>query len=375
MATIHRWTGLEARALRLALRMSVRAFAEHLGVGVRTVSKWEQLLTATEPRPDTQAILDTALARADAAAHLRFETNLSLSAADGRSTSGLSRRIAVVGPRPWEYESWTDDLDRVVIALSRQDFRLADSLLCHWLDYFGPPDLDHQGLYLFARSMTLLGDLRRDQGLLLGPLSAHHSYSTAHRLFSRLGIPRRRAQTELLLALVDEMSGSLTNAGRHYEWLATDERLSARDRARSRLWMGRVLSKSGDNDRAIEFMMCASREFEDLTEPENWSVAHQKIALAFRGGGDLDSAFRHIEIARSSGHADSPLQHVRLNTAHAHILLTDPATHDEGRSVLNSAARTAEAYGLGHQVRSIESIRRTEWEPPTARSPGRPART
>jgi DNA-binding transcriptional regulator YiaG len=70
VATVHHWTGLEARALRVALRLSVRAFAEHLGVGVRTVSKWEKLLAATEPRPDTQAILDTALARADAAVHL-----------------------------------------------------------------------------------------------------------------------------------------------------------------------------------------------------------------------------------------------------------------------------------------------------------------
>lgn len=37
----------------------------------------EKLLAATEPRQDTQAILDTALARGDAAAHLRFETFLS----------------------------------------------------------------------------------------------------------------------------------------------------------------------------------------------------------------------------------------------------------------------------------------------------------
>lgn len=39
VATVHQWTGLETRALRLALRLSVRAFAEHLGVAVATVSK------------------------------------------------------------------------------------------------------------------------------------------------------------------------------------------------------------------------------------------------------------------------------------------------------------------------------------------------
>lgn len=65
MTTVRTWTGLEARALRRALRMRVRAFAQHLGVAPRTVAKWENLGVAVRPRPDTQAILDTALARAD----------------------------------------------------------------------------------------------------------------------------------------------------------------------------------------------------------------------------------------------------------------------------------------------------------------------
>jgi DNA-binding transcriptional regulator YiaG len=37
--TVRIWTGREAAALRTAMRLSVRAFAEHLGVAVRTVSK------------------------------------------------------------------------------------------------------------------------------------------------------------------------------------------------------------------------------------------------------------------------------------------------------------------------------------------------
>jgi transcriptional regulator with XRE-family HTH domain len=51
----------------------VRAFAEHLGVAARTVSKWEAGVGATVPRPDTQAILDTALGRADSKTQQRFE--------------------------------------------------------------------------------------------------------------------------------------------------------------------------------------------------------------------------------------------------------------------------------------------------------------
>ena len=47
MTAISSWTGREASALRQALRLSVRAFAEHLDVAPRTVSKWAKLGEAT----------------------------------------------------------------------------------------------------------------------------------------------------------------------------------------------------------------------------------------------------------------------------------------------------------------------------------------
>ncbi|MFE8014461.1 helix-turn-helix domain-containing protein [Streptomyces antibioticus] len=360
MATVHHWTGLEARALRLALRLSVRAFAQRLGLAVATVSKWESRLADTEPRPDTQAILDTALGRADAAAHLRFETLLS------EMTSPLSaarRRVTATGPRAWEYESWADDLDRIVVALSRQNFTFADSLLRRWLGRFKAPELDEKGLYLYARSTALLGDLKRDRGVVLGPLSAQHSYADARAVFTRLDIPRRVAQLELSLAVVAEMSGKLEIAARDYETLAVDDRLSRRDRARARLWVGTALSKNGRHDYAIRVMQAATRDFEDLTEPDDWSVAHQKLALARRGAGDLTQALHLIDIARSSGATDSPMQRVRLDTAHGHILLSDAATRDDGLLVLGRAARMAAQYGLVHQLRSIEGVKATGERP------------
>lgn len=73
MPGVDTWTGADARRLRtVALRMSLREFADHLGVSHRTVSKWEQAGAAREPRPHMQAILDTALARADDDAKARF---------------------------------------------------------------------------------------------------------------------------------------------------------------------------------------------------------------------------------------------------------------------------------------------------------------
>ncbi|MER8087267.1 MULTISPECIES: hypothetical protein [unclassified Streptomyces] len=355
MATVHHWTGLEARALRLALRLSVRAFAQQLGLAVATVSKWESKLADTEPRPDTQAILDTALGRADAAVHLRFETLLSEMTSPVQNAG--RRRVTASGPRTWEYESWADDLDRVVVALSRQNFAFADSLLTRWLGRFKAPELDEKGLYLFARSTALLGDLKRDQGVVLGPLSAQHSYAGARAVFTQLDIPRRVAQLDLSLAVVTEMSGKLEIAARNYETLAVDDRLSRRDRARARLWVGTALSKDGQHDYATRVMQAATRDFEDLTEPDDWSVAHQKLALARRGAGDLTQALQFIDIARSSGTTDSPMQRVRLDTAHGHILLSDEATRDDGLLVLDQAAKVAAQYGLVHQLRSIEGIK------------------
>src|SRR5689334_9821735 len=72
MPTVHRWTGVEVRALRDAMRMSLREFAAHLGVSERMVSKWEAGRENIQPRPVNQAALDTCLNRSDPDTHARF---------------------------------------------------------------------------------------------------------------------------------------------------------------------------------------------------------------------------------------------------------------------------------------------------------------
>jgi formylglycine-generating enzyme required for sulfatase activity len=72
VTTIQKWTGRESRALREALRLSVRDFAAQLGVSDRAVSKWEAGGVDFVPRPDSQAILDTRLAKASQDARARF---------------------------------------------------------------------------------------------------------------------------------------------------------------------------------------------------------------------------------------------------------------------------------------------------------------
>jgi transcriptional regulator with XRE-family HTH domain len=66
------WTGLESRALREAMRLSVREFARHLGVSDRVICKWEAVGSKITPRPFSQSLLDTALARSSDAVQARF---------------------------------------------------------------------------------------------------------------------------------------------------------------------------------------------------------------------------------------------------------------------------------------------------------------
>lgn len=71
-AAVGRWTGREVRALREALRMTVSAFAEYLGVTRETVSAWERRASSTPLRMAMQAVLDEALTLAGVDAKRRF---------------------------------------------------------------------------------------------------------------------------------------------------------------------------------------------------------------------------------------------------------------------------------------------------------------
>lgn len=84
MTTVKRWTGREARALREALRLSVRGLARYLGVAVRTVAAWDAGGQRIIPRPEMQAALDTALEHGSGTVQERFSSLL----------AGIDRRTA-----------------------------------------------------------------------------------------------------------------------------------------------------------------------------------------------------------------------------------------------------------------------------------------
>jgi transcriptional regulator with XRE-family HTH domain/tetratricopeptide (TPR) repeat protein len=70
--TVQCWTGAETKALRQAMRLSIRAFAAYLGIDARTVNKWEARHTTITLRPHTQELLDTALQQAPEDVQTRF---------------------------------------------------------------------------------------------------------------------------------------------------------------------------------------------------------------------------------------------------------------------------------------------------------------
>ncbi|MDH2390867.1 helix-turn-helix transcriptional regulator [Streptomyces sp. HNM0663] len=69
---MQRWSGRESRLLREAMRMSLRRFAAHLGMSDRAVSNWESGGATCHPSTESQAVLDTALARASDEVKARF---------------------------------------------------------------------------------------------------------------------------------------------------------------------------------------------------------------------------------------------------------------------------------------------------------------
>lgn len=86
------WTGRDAHALRVALRMTIEGFAEHLGMAPRAVRKWDAEPEIV-PVMATQQILDVALGKAPDEAKARFAILTAEGAEDrrggGRASCGL----------------------------------------------------------------------------------------------------------------------------------------------------------------------------------------------------------------------------------------------------------------------------------------------
>ncbi|MFD3402178.1 helix-turn-helix domain-containing protein [Kribbella sp. NPDC058693] len=73
---VQTWSGREVRVLRESQRLSIREFAQRIGVSERMVSRWEAGGGSIRPRPINQEGLDTLLATASADERSRFAARL-----------------------------------------------------------------------------------------------------------------------------------------------------------------------------------------------------------------------------------------------------------------------------------------------------------
>lgn len=86
MATIRKkWTGRESHALREAMRLSQRDFANELGISAKSISNWESGGAEFVPRPESQAILDTKLRQVSDEVRARFELILAIVPTEDRA--------------------------------------------------------------------------------------------------------------------------------------------------------------------------------------------------------------------------------------------------------------------------------------------------
>jgi hypothetical protein len=76
MATVRRWTGAETKALRRAMRLSIRDFARQLDVAARTVARWEARSADITLAHETQGLADTVFARVSDEVRERFAEQL-----------------------------------------------------------------------------------------------------------------------------------------------------------------------------------------------------------------------------------------------------------------------------------------------------------
>lgn len=126
MDVIDIWTGRHANALLKAMRLSNERFADRLGIGVRTVAKWNAH-PELEPTPELQQVLDTVLSQAPSDVKARFALILA------RGDSGVTAQANGQLPVAEDISSLvaaitaTSTSDEVIDQLARATTSLAES--------------------------------------------------------------------------------------------------------------------------------------------------------------------------------------------------------------------------------------------------------
>lgn len=353
------WTGADARRLRkVALRMSLREFADHLGVSDRTVSKWEQAGAARQPRPHMQAILDTALAQADDAAKARFT--------QGQPSSGaLEHNSELIGV-PDKDDTGQDPIAGGIIGYEANaisglldintehapltgsyfsELRANISSIVHLDNKYGGVDLVRLSERLFRSVQqklstvhdpatlsdlcAALGELAEVTGWLAYDANRHDLVRTMNQeslYYSRLAGDR---STELLTLQNASMhAGAMGRPSEALQIansvLESDDHLSPRVRALFLTRRARALAQSGDASAISQFEQIRSLYLDGTTESDPaWAWWIDDRELAWHEGMALRDVGQHghaLELFARSVEA-TPETEVRSQFLHRAYLL------------------------------------------------------
>lgn len=185
MDNVATWTGRESRALRMALRMSVRDFASHLGVGVRTIAKWEACGEARTPRPHMQATLDVASHRMTTQERERFRDLIG-----GEDRTGCSEPVPyVLTPEPTTDNRTERDLLKMAANRARQFSLFSEENISTGMVEQLYADVEHCArVYQSQPLRELLGDLVSVQDNLYLALEQRQRPNQARQLYLLAGV-------------------------------------------------------------------------------------------------------------------------------------------------------------------------------------------
>ncbi|MGH3715721.1 MAG: XRE family transcriptional regulator [Micromonosporaceae bacterium] len=305
----------------------MRAFAEHLGIAIRTVSKWEAGGCEVQPRPHMQAILDTAIGRAGDDAKARFDSFLS------RANS-----VGDVAPAQVLSDEPTAELRE----------RLSSSAA-----------VDAEAISLLASQADRIRELDRCLGARSAELMLTGYLDTLRTLRTFAVAPNQREALADLYADAAALAGwqsldlgHLTASWQHHEAAkdAGREGRSLSTLVHAMAQQAYVLLDLGENERAVELVGYA-RQFASTSVPrllQAWLLAVDGEAQAFEGNAlQSHEAFDAAEKLLPEEATDPELPYIMLDPTHlgrwrgnALAKLGEPGATEELRRALDSLDAT-----------------------------------
>ena len=366
MVTVECWTGAETKALRQAMRMSIRAFAAYLGIDARTVNKWEARYTTIILRPHTQELMDTALQRAPEEVQTRFNQTVLSARQEQR---GNANRSAA----PAEHDPHTEPTPGTDVVVASPD----DLQLVVWEGEPLSVDDEHEALELARRvaaSDVSAETLGRLEGIvddlavkysvtppreLIGPVRRHVSY-VMRLLDARKTLDEHRRLLVVgswLSLIAATLYTDLERRAAANSWLATAASLAKQaDQHEIYAWCYETEAwqalTDGDYHHAVELSQAAQR-----FAPRGSSAAIQATAQEGRAWARLgqaqqtyDALNRVERFVSRMTKPDTPEHHYRYDPdkAEAYVATTlawlgDVASEHHARHVVATLTQEAEA--------------------------------